>query len=369
MTCNHAGRVVAPIFVVLSLLAMGGCVIVHSVEHEGSSGGGDQAEYARTANPQVPRGTITSLDVDTRDGSIKITGGEVGEFAVSARIVGHAPTEQEAQELAEQTEILCEQDGNTLRIRDKQPDRVNKENRFVTVSYTITSPRQMNVQCRSSYGSVDVTNVEGTASLKSNNGSITADHLDGAVSIETSYGAVSCEELSGPDLRLKSNNGRITLTVATFGTCNIDTSYGAVACRDLKGDSIRLHSNNGSIELVSSQVKNANLSSSYGAIRATDITTADLKADSANGSIEVGCAPDCPADLRADVTSSYGSIRFAAPPQFAGHVKLSTSYGTVRTARPVTMAGEIDKKNITGTIGEGTGRIHLATNNGSVDLQ
>jgi len=69
------------------------------------------------------------------------------------------------------------------------------------------------------------------------------------------------------------------------------------------------------------------------------------------------------------VTSSYGNVVLAAPPAFAGQVRLSTSYGSVRTARPVAMSGEIDKKNVSGRIGEGTGSIHLETGNGSIELK
>ena len=69
------------------------------------------------------------------------------------------------------------------------------------------------------------------------------------------------------------------------------------------------------------------------------------------------------------MTSSYGNVVLAASPAFAGQVRLSTSYGSVRTARPVTMSGEIDKKNISGTIGQGTGSIHLKSGNGSIELK
>jgi DUF4097 and DUF4098 domain-containing protein YvlB len=360
---RHTSRLkMVLVFSVLSLLTMGGCLVVQS-------GGWGQAKYERTVSQQTPRDAIASLDVETDNGAIRITGAEVDEFAVTAQIVGYAPTDEEAQKLAEQTDVRCEQTDSALTIRANQPEPQNRNNRFVNVSYTITVPRQMSLHCRSRYGSVDVTGVEAAVDAKTSNGSIKIENVRGDIHLDTSYGAIVCTDAAGHVVTLRSSNGRIDLTTATFGKCDIDTSYGAIACNGLKGNSVRLHSNNGSIELASSQVNTVSLSSSYGAIRATDISTADLKAESGNGSIEIDCSPDCPSDLKADVTSSYGSIRFAAPPQFAGQVRLSTSYGTVRTARPVTIPGEIDKKNISGTVGEGTGTIHLATNNGSVDLQ
>ena len=73
--------------------------------------------------------------------------------------------------------------------------------------------------------------------------------------------------------------------------------------------------------------------------------------------------------MKVEIKGGYGSIDFAALPEFASQVRLSTDYGTVRTALPITMSGQISKKSITGTIGEGTGAIHLKTSNGSIELK
>ena len=67
--------------------------------------------------------------------------------------------------------------------------------------------------------------------------------------------------------------------------------------------------------------------------------------------------------------SSYGSVEFTAPPQFSGEVYLSTDYGAIRTDLPVTMSGEISTRKVTGRIGQGTGKLHLESGNGSVELK
>jgi DUF4097 and DUF4098 domain-containing protein YvlB len=385
---------------VLPLLATPGCVI-HLSNWSGSS---NQVTYERTATQEAPRGTSSTLDVQTESGSIAITGADTETFTIEARIAGHAPTEEEAKELAEQVEITAAQVGDTLRVRAKKPEL--KNNRSVSVSYTISSPRRVNVDCHSSYGSVSVADIEGTVNGKSTNGSIKAENIQGATDLDTSYGSITCNAIAGKsvtlrstngsitiadckgtlkantsygsvacrqfsdgDLSLKSTNGRIELTDASFGSCDVDTSYGLVACARVKGDRVKLQSGNGNMELNDAQAGKIEMSTSYGGIKAGQITTGDLTARSGNGSVNVTCSTACPPDLKADVKSSYGSITFTAPPAFAGQVRLSTSYGSVRTARPVTMSGEIDKKNIRGTIGQGAGSIHLETGNGSIELK
>lgn len=388
-------RMVAMGLCALSLM-MVGCTI--------QCGGWSQAKYERTTSQQAPVGTNTAIDVESRFGSITITGAEADEFKVEATITGHAPTQEEAQELAEKTQIRLESVGNTLRVRADAPTTGN--NRSVSVSYMIAAPKRIGVKCESDYGSLHVAGVEGTVAGKSSNGSIQVENIQGSVAVhtsygsitcrnvtgqmtelessngsitiadlkgsakvETSYGSITCENFSDGDYHLKSGNGTVTLAHGSVGECDASSSYGSVVCSDLKGDPIKLSSGNGSLEATDVDARNLDLSTSYGAIKARQITTADVTVHSSNGSIDIVCSESCPADLKGEVKSGYGSIDFAAPAQFAGQVHLSTQYGSVRTARPVTMSGQIDKKNISGTIGEGAGSLHLETGSGSVELK
>ncbi len=368
-------------------------------------GGWSQSKYERTTSHQTPFAPGSTLDVDTSSGSITITGTDATECSIVATITGHAPTEEEAQELAERTEVKLDQTANTLRVHAEQPALGN--NRGITVSYTITLPRQANLECRSSYGSLSVTDIAGTVNgstgsgsikaeairgttalgtsygsiscrdivgreitLHSGSGSITAVNLQGSTRIESSYGSVTCEAFSGGDLTLKSGSGRIAVSGAAFETCNAATSYGSVTANSLKGNVIKCHSGSGSIDLSDSDAPNIDLSTSYGRITARQITAGTLKANSGSGSVDIACSPACPADLMADVKSSYGSVTFTAPAGFAGRVMLSTSYGSVQTDLPVTMTGKIgDKKKIEGAIGDGNGTLRLETGSGSVTLR
>jgi hypothetical protein len=72
--------------------------------------------------------------------------------------------------------------------------------------------------------------------------------------------------------------------------------------------------------------------------------------------------------MSADLVTSYGSITFKAPSGFGGRVDLSTSYGSVQTERPITISGKVTKKKLQGTIGQGTGKLHLQTGSGSISL-
>jgi DUF4097 and DUF4098 domain-containing protein YvlB len=398
MTSHRSIQSVSWLLAVSLLIAAAGCDKEFSTRSSGN-----QSRFERTIVPQIALNGSDAIDVLSKAGSITVTGADVTDCNIVAKIVAQAPTEEEAQTLAEQVEILGQPSGSTMKIRSKEPDA--HDNRWVSVSYTITVPRKMNVRCESGYGSVEVSRIEGRLDGKSGNGSIKVRDIQGQTSLGTAYGSIECESVAGPsialqsgnggisakglrgsvtaesaygsiacedvadgDLKLRSGNGRILITNASFGVCEARSSYGAVAGKDLKGESVTLGSGNGSVEAQNVQTKTLNLSSDYGAIRTARITTSNLSATSGNGEIGIACSSS-PADLKARVRSSYGSVEFAAPSGFAGEVDLSTSYGTVRTTLPVTVRGEITGSKVVGKVGDGPGRIQIESGSGSVELK
>ena len=380
----------------LSFLSIGGCDV--------QLGGFGQAKYERTINRQVACEPNSTLDVATQSGSVTITGTDSNECNLTARIVGHAPTEQEAQELAEQVEIRTETADHVLKIRADKPHLAN--NRSVTVSYEMTVPRRLNVLCQSDYGSLSVAHLKGTVKGKTSSGSIKAEQIEGPLDLDTSYGSIDCRGIAGPtvllrsssgsitatdlkgeakivtcygsitcdtfsgtSLDLKTESGRIAISNASFRDCLANTSYGPLAGNHLKGDSIKLRSGSGSLDLTALDAPTLDLSTSYGSIKVQEITTAKLAAHSGSGSILIVCTPQTSVDLTAEVKSSYGGIDFTAPPGFRGQVDLSTDFGSIRTALPVTVSGEISKKRVAGQVGEGKGLLHLQTGSGSISLK
>jgi len=363
-----------------------------------------QAKHEITVQRQAPITAGSKLYVETSSGSITITGGEVTECSVIARICGRAPTEEEAQQLAEQVKIELETVGDTLTVKAEKPPSKNRYS--ISISYDIVVPKQTNIECASSYGEIKLTNISGNTNGKTSSGSITAENIEGSTNLDTSYGSVNCRNITGDNINVKSSSGSITaeiikgsaqlttsygsitctgmsdgdvilktssgkikLSNASFGDCDAHTSYGSIVSGELKGKSIKLHSGSGSINMTESSADTASLSTSYGRITCRQITTNDITARSGSGNLDIACSDSTPTEIVADLVTSYGSIDFTAPQNFAGQVDLSTSYGSIRTGRPITINGEISKKNLKGTIGEGNGKLHIQTSSGSINLQ
>jgi DUF4097 and DUF4098 domain-containing protein YvlB len=384
-------------FSVGSLLTAGGCEI--------SIGNRPQAKYERTVQQQVPLAPGSTVTAETSFGSVTVVGADVTDCNVTANIFVKAPTEQEAQEIAEQVQIKLEPTGNTLTIKAEKPHV--RMNRSIGVSYNIIVPKQTNIECSSSYGSIELSdlqgyvkgktssgkikseNIQGSAQLKTSYGSITcknisgdniylrsssglinAENIRGSAELYTSYGSITCNDISDGDIKLKTSSGRITLTKASFGDCDAHTSYGSVTCDGLKGDLIKLHSGSGNISLTNASANStADISTSYGRITCRQITTPELVTKSSSGGIDIAFSESALSEISAEAVTSYGNIDFVTPQGFAGQVELATSYGSIKTDLPITIIGDVSKRNITGTIGEGKGKLYLRTSSGSITIR
>jgi len=363
-----------------------------------------KAKYERTVQQQAPLAPGSTVVAQTTSGSITIAGADVTDCSVVAQISVQAPTEEEAQKIAEQVEIKLEPVGQTLTVKAEEPPK--KHRRSISISYDITVPRQTHVDCASSYGAIKLSNIDGNVKgktssgsinaenikgsaqldtsygsvtcrditgdnikLQSSSGSITAENTKGSVELDTSYGSIICKDTSGGDVKLKTSSGNIKLSKASCGDCDVHTSYGSITADEFEAGSLKLHSGSGSIDVTEASADTADISTAYGRIACRQLTTADLNANSGSGNIDIAFSDSTPAEITANVVTSYGSIDFETPPNFAGQVDLSTSYGSIRTDLPITITGEISKKKLTGTIGQGKGKLYLKTSSGSIKIK
>jgi len=266
-----------------SLLAVSGCVI--------EIGNWPRAKYEKTISLQAPLESGSTVVAKTSYGSITVVGANTADCNVVATISVQAPTEEEAAEIAEKVNIHLETLGKTLTVRADK--RHVKNNRSISISYQITVPMQTNIECASSYGSIELADTSGYVKAHTTYGSIDYDRINGQIQVDTTYGSVDCRKIISDELTVGS----------TYG--NIDIEYSDTA----------------------------------------------------------------PAQIQANVSTTYGSIDFTAPTGFTGRVELATSYGSVKTELPIVVKGKISNKRIEGTIGEGSGNLSLKTTYGSISLR
>ena len=307
-----------------------------------------QAEFERTVQVSAPLAAGSMLVAETGRGSITITGADVTDCNVTAEICARAPTEQEAQQIANQVKIHLEPAGKTLTVKTEKPCVTN--NRSISVSFNIIIPNQTNIQCASSRGTTELTNIRGKVKGKTSRGSIKAENIHGSLELDTSRGSINCRDISSDNIRLETSRGNITLSKASC-------------------DSLKLESSRGNINVSESTADIANLSSSRGHVTYQNVTTIDLTANSSRGNINIAYSPSATGEIIADITASRGDVSFVALPSFSGQVELTASRGSIKTDLPITVQGQINEERIKGTIGKGKGRLRLKTSRGSIRIK
>jgi hypothetical protein len=192
------------LFCLLCLLTFttGGCININ---------GWSRFEYEKTNKLDAPLAPGSTLALENDVGSITIEGQDVTNCDVTATITAKAPSEEEAQKLAEQVKIALEQNGDTLTVKITRPR--NKRRRSISISFDITVPRQTALRIGSDVGEIRVSNI--TEKIKA----------------RTDVGKISCREISG-DIDLQADVGKINVVYSKDApaACNatIKTDVGSI---------------------------------------------------------------------------------------------------------------------------------------------
>ena len=298
-------------------------------------GGSSKARFEREVELSAPLEPGQKLVAKTSFGSISVLASDTDRCLVSAKIHANARTRAEAEELAQKTKVILKRKGDGLNISVDKP-RLSR-NRNVGVSLTIQVPKSTELDCTSSFGSIDIHHIYADIKAKTSFASITLDDVKGALDLQTSHGSIKGSRVVPAETKAKTS----------FANINLD--YQEPGVEDPTGD--------------------VRVETSHGSIHAHNLTTQRLSAKTSFGSVMVSCSDRCASDLAARVTTSHGGITFETPLEFAGKVDMSTSFGSLRTDLPITVEGEAGKHKLAGQIGEGSGRLQLHTRFGSINLR
>ncbi len=191
---------------------------------------GGQEKYERTESLSAPMEGLEKMSVDTSFGDVKIIGKDTTKCSIVAKITGNAPTDEEARQLAEETQIKLETDGKTLAIRAEKPHL--KNNRSIGVAYDITIPMKTCVNCKTSFGDVELINIEGDIDSHTSFGDVDIEKISGKMQLDTSYGDVDCKQITSADFSAKSSFGKMDIDFSDSCPADlkakIETSYGEI---------------------------------------------------------------------------------------------------------------------------------------------
>jgi lia operon protein LiaG len=259
----------------------------------------------------------------------------------------------------------------TLRVRDdgtfgdhgrwhrrgERRDRWSREGREVRITgrgdgleayadLRVTVPKGKAISVNVGVGKAFVSNVEGnirvwvasadvaadrtrgTLHIETGSGNIDLRTASGEVTLETGSGDVTVSGMQGSRLDLETGSGNVTVTDGKAGILNIETGSGDIDASGSSGDEIALETGSGNVDVT-------------------------LTAAFRSLSIETGS----------------GDVTLKVPPTVGAQVDLETGSGDIDLGGLTLQVRRIEHDHVSGTLGDGKGRLSVETGSGNVRLE
>jgi DUF4097 and DUF4098 domain-containing protein YvlB len=394
-------------------------------------GQSEKASRQETRPLELAAGKL--LDVDVRTGTIRVTATSDGAPSVSAKLTAFGGTQEKADRALAELVLDVENtaDGARVRVRGEQ-----KQEKSFFDSITVTAGFEADLEIRvpagvrldvrsdsgdvsgtgpfagsklhSSYGAVEVRDVEGDLDATSSSGEVSVRGTKGKKLVAKSkYGDVHVADSESLDADVHSNSGDVTLENVHGERVRVGSSYGGVELRNIRGE-LEAKLSSGDVALKDWSGSRATVSTSYGGIT-VERATGPLEARSSSGDVRVreyegalvahssygtvdlsgvftgleadSSSGDVTARARAGsrvekdwkLSSSYGGVTLVVPEGFGCHLDAKTSYGAVSVDPPLESDPGAKKKkgsnSVRGKLNGGGGSVELHCTSGDVKVE
>ena len=211
----------------------------------------------------------------------------------------------------------------------------------------VSVPAGKRVAVHLGVGKAFVSNVDGVILVDAASADISADRTRGKLHLETGSGNVDVRDASG-DVALESGSGEVTATGIRGGTerVTIETGSGDITVTGV--DAAELHVETGS-----------------GNITVTGAKANDLAFETGSGDVDVALTATFNG---LSIETGSGNVTLRVPPTIGAEVDLDTGSGEFDLGGITIQVRRLEEDHITGTIGDGRGRLSIETGSGNVRL-
>jgi len=210
----------------------------------------------------------------------------------------------------------------------------------------VTVPKGKTIALYLGVGKTFVTNVDGTIRVFVASADVAADRTRGTLRIGTGSGNVDLRAASG-DVSLETGSGDITVSGVDGSQLRLETGSGNVTLRDGKASSVRVETGSGDIN-------------------ATTTAGDELSFGTGSGDIDVALVTTF---RSVHIETGSGDVTLKVPPAVGAEVDLDTGSGDIDLGGLTLQVRRIEHDHVTGTLGDGKGRLSVETGSGNVYLQ
>jgi hypothetical protein len=195
-------------------------------------------------------------------------------------------------------------------------------------------------------GKAFISNVNGTIRVNVASADVSADRTKGTLRIETGSGNVDLRTASG-DVALETGSGDITVSGS-------------------EGSSLRLGTGSGSVTLTDGKATTVHVETGSGDIEATSTAGDDLSFETGSGNVNVALTQTFQS---VRIETGSGDVTLRVPPAAGAQVDLDTGSGDIDLGGLTLQVRRIEHDHVTGTLGDGKGRVSVETGSGNVRLE
>jgi DUF4097 and DUF4098 domain-containing protein YvlB len=169
----------------------------------------------------LPAGGAITVD-GRQNGGVSIKGWERNEILVRARIESRAPSQAEADALAQQVRI----ETTALNIHAEGPE--SRDDYQWYVSFEVFVPRRSDLSLQAHNGGISIAEVTGRIEFKTMNGGVNLRRVGGSVTGHTTNGGVRVElagaRWDGEMLNVTTTNGGVNIAMPDNYSAHLETA-------------------------------------------------------------------------------------------------------------------------------------------------
>jgi DUF4097 and DUF4098 domain-containing protein YvlB len=280
------------------------------------------------------------LELTNGSGDSRVIAGPPGKVTIHAefrvRSWSHSAAQKRSSHL--RTSPPFSQEGNLIRVGG-----AGLYTSAEVVNYTIAVPHETEVHAISGSGKIEVTGVRGPVTFTTGSANILASDIAGDIQAHTGSGTIQLASIRG---QVQANSGSGDINFANVhGDARVQTGSGVIRVASPSG-AVVASSGSGSVSVA-------------GAME-------DLRLRTSSGNIAVSGDPQ--SGTYWDFITSSGNVALQVSPKASFRFYAKTSSGDIDAAIPVVMEGTAGKHALRARIGDGKGRVEVATSSGNVAL-
>jgi len=189
-------------------------------------------------------------------------------------------------------------------------------------------------------------------------------NVDGVIRVYVASADVAADRTRG-SLKVETGSGNVDLRTAS-GDVNLETGSGDITVSGSEGSRLHLETGSGNVTLTDGKAANVHVETGSGDIEATATSGDELSFETGSGNVNVALT----ATFRSvSIETGSGDVTLKVPPTTGAEVDLDTGSGDIDLGGLSLQVRRIAHDHVSGTLGDGKGRLSVETGSGNVHLE